>query len=219
MVTVDVQSKRKCLAEAEHNALTTTGAERLSNATGRLNNDLVALVDCAAASTAQLWHINRTLGGTTGVMLVNAFSGRCLDAAHGKVGRLVYLNTCESSSPNPVGQTWRISVHGTIENMAAKTCVSVLHDDAKLDYYNLTSTVETHWPAVPPNGWLLAVDKADKSVTIDSDSGHSILRWKNPVGNGQKVPAAPDCTILQLPNDGELRQLTINLRLLDLIHL
>ena len=69
-----------------------------------------------------------------------------------------------------------------------------------LDYYNLTSTSETHWPAVPRSGWLLLVDAAARTVRIRVGGGApdvpaKLDPWLNPHANGQVLPAkAPDCT-------------------------
>jgi hypothetical protein len=67
------------------------------------------------------------------------------------------------------------------------------------DYYNITSTSETHWPAVESKGWLLEVDPLSKSVLLMSGargSSRSSLRpWLNPWSNGQKLPPAADCTM------------------------
>jgi len=74
--------------------------------------------------------------------------------------------------------------------------------------YNVTSTVETHWPAVPAGGWLLAVDMATRRVIdVVGRAGHvhqqpggtvagQLQPWLNPWSNGQKLPAAPDCTMV-----------------------
>jgi hypothetical protein len=70
-----------------------------------------------------------------------------------------------------------------------------------LDWYNLTSTTETHWPAVPRGGLLLAVDPGTQTVHISgaggaSGAGHtSALRpWRNPHANDNEMAAATTST-------------------------
>ena len=169
--------------------------------------DLVALVTCVPGATEQLWHVDGTAessNGTAAVRLINTRSGKCLDAAYGKPGRLVYTEECQPLNRMPIGQTWRVgggdreSDHGTIVNVAAKTCITVQAGSpppAGMAYYNLTSTTETHWPAVPTAGWLIAVDPATKAVTVDGGA-HALLPWLNPHANGEALPPAPDCTMV-----------------------
>lgn len=70
------------------------------------------------------------------------------------------------------------------------------------DYYNMTSTTETHWPAV--HGWMLEVDRITKTVNITTSSHGamtgSLKPWLNPWANGQKLAPAPYCTMI--PGDG-----------------
>jgi hypothetical protein len=67
-------------------------------------------------------------------------------------------------------------------------------------YYNLTSTEETHWPAVPRSGWLLDVDPAASTVTISRPGAPPIAGklgpWANPHSNGQQLPPAAPCTAI-----------------------
>lgn len=70
-------------------------------------------------------------------------------------------------------------------------------------YYNLTSASETHWPAVPPSGWVLRVDELRKTTIILSSSTTNpaprtatLKPWLNPWANGQKLPASPGCTMI-----------------------
>ena len=72
-----------------------------------------------------------------------------------------------------------------------------------ISYYNITSKSETHWPAVHAGGWLMEVDAAAKTVRwpiaarAPGSSGPTKLSpWLNPLSNGQKLPPAPDCTML-----------------------
>ena len=87
---------------------------------------------------------------------------------------MVYLGPCQPLSTMPIGQTWHVTKQGSIVNVHAKTCLSAVGNGAPppppppMDYYNMTSTVETHWPAVPASGWLLAVDPAAKTIAINS---------------------------------------------------
>jgi len=71
----------------------------------------------------------------------------------------------------------------------------------KHDYYNITSKKETHWPDPPRNGWLLEVDPVNKKFTITLPSGPqgkgALQPWLNPWSNGQKLPLAPECTMIQ----------------------
>jgi hypothetical protein len=132
------------------------------------------------------------------VQFINQRSGKCLDAAYGKPGRLGYMEVCQAISSMPIGQTWRLSAQKTIVNVAAKTCLSAVGSGAPpppMEYYNMTSTTETHWPAVPASGWLLAVDKAAKTVSVGGSSHRPLLPWLNPHSNGEVLPPAPDCTM------------------------
>jgi len=66
-------------------------------------------------------------------------------------------------------------------------------------YYNMTSTVETHWPALPPSGWTMQVDPTSKMVRIYGEGFNvttQLQPWLNPHANGQQLPLAPDCTMV-----------------------
>lgn len=72
-----------------------------------------------------------------------------------------------------------------------------------LDFYNVSSSSETHWPAVHAGGWLMEVDTVAKTVRWPITARGpamgqptKLAPWLNPLSNGQKLPAAPDCTML-----------------------
>ena len=138
-----------------------------------------------------------------------------------------------NSLGDAVGQTWSrpASSAAAIVNVAAKSCLTPQANGlvvmeafgsgstgqqwtvapspdsaptaASMDYYNITSKSETHWPAVHAGGWLMEVDAAAKTVRwpiaarAPGSSGPTKLSpWLNPLSNGQKLPPAPDCTML-----------------------
>ena len=182
-----------CLADASAMTVAPAAMRTLGAKESSPRNDLVALVPCVAGAKEQLWQVN----GTGAVRFVSERTGLCLDAAYGKPGRIVYLETCQDISM-PIGQTWHVSAQHAIVNVAAKTCMHAEGSGAPvppLDYYNMTSTMETHWPSVPASGWLLAVDKTAKTVQVGGGA-HLLLPWLNPHANGQNLPPAPDCTMV-----------------------
>jgi len=76
-----------------------------------------------------------------------------------------------------------------------------------IDHYNITSITETHWPAIPPAGWLLEVDRTNKTVLIVTGNHGNISShlqpWLNPWSNGQKLSPAPDCTMIPSSNPAD----------------
>jgi hypothetical protein len=207
-------------------------------ARGSFPRDAYATLEpCSGSSKAQVWLKQRD---GDGVRLVNQATGRCVDAAHGEVGRLVYVHECVGgvgqvwTAPSPSGVT---NATGDIVNVAAKTCVSAqtngslvmevctsastsalqairwtirwtfvatsivaLAPPTKKDYYNITSTTKTHWPAVPRKGWLLEVDPSSKAVVLSTGNhgvhASKLQPWLNPWSNGQMLPPAADCTMI-----------------------
>jgi hypothetical protein len=89
---------------------------------GTRSEPLVTMEPCSDSNQAQLWE--KQPDGD-GVRLVNYNTGRCFDAAYGKIGTQVYAHSCVGGR----GQTWSVpsggkNASGTIVNIAAKTCVS-----------------------------------------------------------------------------------------------
>ena len=149
---------------------------------------LLYVNECVPApAVGQTWSFrNASTAVATSVvaesLLVNVAAGTCVG---------VSSNSSIVMGPCGVGaetQQWNVTKMG--RRRAPKE---------HLTYYNLTSLSETHWPAVPPSGWLLQVDGAQKTVTIlqstKATSG-SLKPWLNPWANGQKLPVAPDCTMI-----------------------
>jgi hypothetical protein len=126
------------------------------------------------------------LGSNSSGEIVNAAAKTCISAQASTV----------VMGPTGVG----MGAKGTQQWMFVPTPAPPTPPDNK-DYYNMTSVAETHWPAVSRSGWLLTVDRTTKQVTIATGASHGTLAgnlqpWLNPWANGQKLPPAPDCTMI-----------------------
>ena len=181
----------------------------------------VALAPCAGGAGGQLW-VREPSG-----RIVNRESGLCLDGAQAAKGQKPYYHNCVGGIGQTWTVPTEVNTTGEVVNSAAKTCLTATggssvtmepcggpskqkqqwsfagsrNQPAKvsLDYYNLTSTTETHWPAVPSSGWLLAVDRAAKTVRLTGSTGPgegTLHPWLNPHANGQTLSPAADCTML-----------------------
>ena len=118
--------------------------------------------------------------------LVNVASATCVEVASNS--SLVMEPCGTGSSPHRQQQLWGVKT-APASHAAPKVA---------LTYYNLTSTSETHWPAVPSSGWVLEVNELNKTVAAAGGAAGSLKPWRNPWANGQKLPAAPDCTMFPL---------------------
>lgn len=150
-------------------------------------------------AVGQTWKFQNETGNGAGAKskeggsaLVNVAARTCV-----AVGRNSSIGLVKCAASPIAWQNWNVA--SVPRNHSARK--------ETLTYYNLTSTSETHWPAVPSSGWLLQVNELKKTVAISTYSAvpgatpsnllaGTLQPWVNPWANGQQLPAAPGCTMI-----------------------
>ena len=124
----------------------------------------VRLESCVAGSSEQQWRV------TSAGELVSNITGACMDGAHGQAGQTVYTNFCLASQPAPIGQTWNVSKHGEIRNVASSTCM------AFTEQAEIHVQIEKCGKSTTTNVWHFP---SAKPANVDSSVAHARV-WEVP---------------------------------------